>query len=60
MSTNMTGFRRFSRFFVLWTKVASALEGLKLYTVVELLEWPRKRIHKLPLGDANGFELIHI
>ena len=32
MSTNMTGFRRFSKifdFFVLWRKVASALEGLR-------------------------------
>ena len=32
MSTNMTGFRLFSKifgFFVLWRKVASALEGLR-------------------------------
>ena len=30
MNTNMAGFRCFSEIFVLWTKVASALEGLAL------------------------------
>ena len=29
MDTNMTVFRWFSKFVVLWTKVFSALEGLK-------------------------------
>ena len=29
MSTNITGFRWFSQIFALWTKVTSALEGLK-------------------------------
>ena len=29
MNTNMTRFRWFSKIFVLWTKVASALEGLR-------------------------------
>ena len=35
MNTNMTGFRRFSKVFallVIWTKVASALEGLMYKT----------------------------
>ena len=35
MDTNMTGFKRFSKIFavfVLWTKVATALKGLILYT----------------------------
>ena len=34
MNTNITGFRWFSKNFVLWTKAASALEGLRwrLYT----------------------------
>ena len=38
MNTNMTGFRWFSKViasYVLWTKVASALKGLKHGTLVE-------------------------
>ena len=30
MNTNMTGFRGFSKIFVLWTQVASAFEGLRI------------------------------
>ena len=37
MNTNMTGFRCFSKIFVLWTKVASALEGLRFSVTYQLL-----------------------
>ena len=46
MNTNMTGFRCFSKIFVLWTNVDLALEGLifiisSLSCIVAVIAWQR-------------------
>ena len=59
MNTNMTGFRWFSKnlcIFVLWTKVAIALEGLnnEAGNTKEFLGYPSK-IQGFPMRSINPY-----
>ena len=57
MNSNMTGFRWFSKIFVflvLWAKVASALEGLKLVYLEILNPLPE------PRNASNGVVSLYI